>query len=470
VITNRELAEFEAQVAAPPEVLAEARQIIADTIGRKLPLSSSVLTSVIMSVVRRVFTTNIPTMAVSLAADGLPVLLINPSFAVQLGADNAAFVLVHEAYHLILMHLHADPQLSQTPNWQVATEACINWRAQHLLGRGMPSITVSQTDSSGRRTTVTEETGVNPNTVYQDYCSALAATGEKPVARIEDLFRTDLGCYAELERMARLPRLKSTACLHHGEGQDSNAGVTLDPEETTKLAGKALDITLHEAVANGNTLARSELVSLMDGTADSTAASKIWGDLGAGKLRGQTTTTRKTDAWEKWTADAVQTRLRDGERLRYNRKIPWDPRVSPRGRELTRAGVCAIDASGSMHQSVLDKIAALVGDTDNLEITWVNFDGAVWPFVPGEPFRGGGGTNCQLVDAWIERQVHGDSRHGEDQVLDGEPDFVLVITDGYFAKFTPRHPDSWIWLIVPGGDTWPERWNPPMSCRAIDLP
>lgn len=463
------IAELEAHRPADPDVLEAAKQIVAETINRKLPLASSVITSVLLSVVRRVYTTAIPTMAVTLAADGFPILLVNPDFAVQLEEDGVMFVLVHEAYHLILLHLLADPHLREHPNWEIATEACINYRAMRLLGRGLPTITTTTRTGKPK----VEETGVNPRKVFDDYRKALKAAGEEPLDRIEDFYRTDLGCFAELERMPRPPRQKVTVCLHGGAadadgseqgetGAAAGTAVHLDPVEVGKLAGKVLDIALHEAVANGNKTAKEELLQLMEATDDSEKASKIWGDLGAGKLRGETTATRKTDAWERWTQDAIATRLRDGMRLRYNKKIPWDPRVTPRGREPMKYGVIGIDSSGSMPQTLLDKLAALVGTSENLEVTWVCWDGDVWPFKPGEALRGGGGTNCQRFDDWIAEQV-------DNGTLEQAPDFVLCVTDGYFTKFTPRDPEAWIWLITPDGDPWPQSWQPPMTCRQIDI-
>ena len=110
-----------------------------------------------------------------------------------------------------------------------------------------------------------------------------------------------------------------------------------------------------------------------------------------------------------------------------------------------------------MHTQVLDAVAAIIGETPNLDVTWVSFDGAVYPFEPGQAFLGGGGTNCQLVDHWI------------DENLDEAPDFVLVVTDGIFSHFTPRDPEAWIWLITRDGDAWPETWNPPMACRQLEI-
>ena len=453
-----EIRQLEAhEPVAAPEVIEEAQKIIDAVIGRKLALSSSVLTSILMSIMRRVYTTAVPTFAVTLAGDGIPMLLVNPQFAVDLGEDGSTMVAVHEAYHLVMAHLLVDPHLKANTLWEMATESSINWRMLNVFNtKNMPTV------PDPKDPTKRVETGVNPHKVFADYKKAMKEVGLTPVEKLEDFYRTDLGTLAELSRMPRPPKQKGNFCVHvdpsggQGEGQDGQSPVSLDQDEVDRLVGRALDIALHEATSNGNKVAKEELVKLMEATGDNERASKIWGDLGAGVLRGETTTTRKTDLWEKWTADQMASRLAEGNRLRYAKKIPWDPRVTAHGKEPQRQGVVAIDTSGSMMQSVLDKVASLVGETDNLEVTWVCFDGAVWPFKAGEAFQGGGGTNCQLVDHWIEDNY------------DDDPDFVLVITDGYFSHFTPRDPDAWIWLITPGGDSWPEKWNPPMATRELD--
>jgi len=445
--------------------IQEARRLIDVVIGRKLALSSSVLTSVLMSIVRRVFTTAVPGFAVTLAGDGNAMLLVNPGFACDLGADGATMVAVHEAYHLVMSHLLVDPDLRANPLFELATEASINWRMLNMFNTtNMLTVPDPRDDNPDRTKAKRVESGVNPYRVFTDYKKALKEAGFDALKRIEDFYRTDLGCLAELSCMPRPPKQQNNFCVHmsgssagSGEGEGEPSPVQMDQDEIARLVSRALEVALHEATSNGNKVAKDELVKLMVSTGDNERASRVWGDLGAGILRGETTATRKTDLWERWTADAMATRLAEGNRLRYAKKVPWDPRVTAHGREPLKQGIVAVDASGSMHKEVLDKVAALIGETDNLEVTWVSFDGAVWPFVPGEEFQGGGGTNCQLVDEWIEDNY------------DDFPDFVLVITDGYFNPFTPTDPDAWIWLITSGGATWPEKWNPPMACRELEF-
>ena len=458
-----EVKRLEQDNPAPPDVIEKAKQLVQDVISRKLPLSQSIIASVLMSGVRRVFTTTVPTLAVQLAGDGFPLLLVNPQFACDLREEGLQFVCTHEAYHLLMMHLLLDPMLKTNQNFTTAEEACINYRVQKLLNTSqLPTIedrsAKARAANAGAPAMV--ETGVNPQKVFAEYKKALKDADLTPVEKIEDFYATDLGCFAELERMPHPPRsAKNEFCIHvqvNGAGGEANQPV-LDHDEVSRVVGQALAAVMHEATANGNKTAKAEVLALMQATGESERASKIWGDLGAASLRGETTVTRKTDAWERWTADCIATTLADGSRLRYAKKLWWDRRVTAHGKQPRKHGVVAVDASGSMHTQVLDAVAAIIGETPNLDVTWVSFDGAVYPFEPGQAFLGGGGTNCQLVDHWI------------DENLDEAPDFVLVVTDGIFSHFTPRDPEAWIWLITRDGDAWPETWNPPMACRQLEI-
>jgi len=146
-------------------------------------------------------------------------------------------------------------------------------------------------------------------------------------------------------------------------------------------------------------------------------------------------------------------------RWKYNFRITHEDRISPIAPESRKRGYVFIDASGSMSNEFIEKISALVGSVDNIDIQWRSFDGVVSKFAPGEPLIGGGGTSFQIIEDHINTE-------------DEEYDFVLVITDGYAPHIMPENtinggPDKWIWLITPGGDTWPEKAG--MHCREIDL-
>ena len=459
-----------------PEVLDEAKNLVEAVIQRRLPFKGGTLATIIMGVLRRVYTTEIPTMAVHLRNDGFPGLLINPNFALDIGEDGCVFVLTHEAGHIIRQHLFGGDEFRGDEFWTLSREACINNMVMKILDREMP-------ETSGERTSGKPVvTGVDPEKVHASYRRNLKKQGKTPIDA-KKLYATDLGCFVQLSQMTKPPRQNQPQfCLHgipggipgegdgNGEGEDGNGdtsqiGGGMDQEAVDELAEQALRIALRQATLESES-AKKELLALMEATGGSESASKIWGDLGAGVLRGETLATRRTSVWEQFARDFIGTLVKAGNRLVYNRKLPHDRRVAFRGKTTKKRVLIAVDSSGSMANEVLEKIAAMVGEHENLETVWLWFDGAIGPFVPGEPILGGGGTNASLIDQYIEAKVEGDTEAvnrllGDGAVDDGEqwesdPDGVIVVTDGYFEHFMPRLPETWLWLITEGGDNWPE--------------
>lgn len=441
---------------APPEVVDEAIDIVSDA-KRAIAGKYSPIASRLSSIARTEFTTkDNPTAAVALMGDGIPWLLINPQFAVQVGVKGMVFVLIHEAYHLVFSHLFRN-LYEGNPNWTTAQETVVNRHVMTLTG--MDALTWE--DENGNTASV-----VDPEKIYTQYRDKAREAGISRVGKTEFLL-TDMSCMRELCRLPKPVSQRNSYCPHKdgkpssdtdpgsGAGSSSPSDPTpsgIDPEE----AGKVVEKVFHDLVAEakaGNKEAAREILDLADTNPE---LEHMWGDLGVDALRGETTRTRTTDQWEKWTADAVATRLADGNRLRYQKKIWWDPRITPHGKVEQKQGVVAIDTSGSMPADLVNKVADLVQDHEEMEVTWLAFDAAVHPFAPGEELRGGGGTRFDIIDNYI------------DEELDEDPDFVLVVTDGYAESFMPREPESWIWLITPHGSMWPE--TPPylMATREID--
>jgi predicted metal-dependent peptidase len=427
------------------EVLDEAILAIKES-RRYLGLGPSVITSIVVGLCHFTFTRTIDTFAVKLASDGNPMLMINPDFLIKIGPQQAVFALSHEAYHLLLVHLYTDPELMKNQNWVLATEACINYRIKKHL-----KLPLIQIDG--------KVVIVDPDKIYDSYRQGMKKIEKEPVSK-DDFYATDIGCFAHLEGLPKPISSKQGGCVHFSDSQNGNGNAPLDPTEVSKFMDKVLSGAIQSA-KNGRQGAKEEILNWMDSSPE---ASQTWGDLGAGTLRGETTKSRKTDLWEKWTSDVIGSKLRDGNRWKYNRKIHWDPRVSANGKQPHKHGAVFIDASGSMHQEVLDRVSGMIGDLDNITVEWHSFDGSVWPFATGEGFKGGGGTSFHIIEDHIVNQTLADG--STEYCCDDDLDFVLVITDGYAPELLPSDPDKWIWLIVPGGTTWPL--DAGMSCREID--
>jgi predicted metal-dependent peptidase len=427
------------------EILDEAILAIKES-RRYLGLGPSVITSIVVGLCHFTFTRTIDTFAVKLASDGNPMLMINPDFLIKIGPQQAVFALSHEAYHLLLVHLYTDPELMKNQNWILATEACINFRIKKHL-----KLPLIQLDG--------KVVIVDPDKIYDSYRQSMKKIEKEPVSK-DDFYATDIGCFAHLEGLPKPLSSKQGGCVHFSDAQNGNGNAPLDPTEVSKFMDKVLSGAIQSA-KNGRQGAKEEILNWMDSSPE---ASQTWGDLGAGTLRGETTKSRKTDLWEKWTSDAIGSKLRDGNRWKYNRKIHWDPRVSANGKQPHKHGAVFIDASGSMHQEVLDRVSGMIGDLDNITVEWHSFDGSVWPFATGEGFKGGGGTSFHVIEDHIVNHTLADG--STEACCDDDLDFVLVLTDGYAPELIPSDPDKWIWLIVPGGTTWPL--DSGMSCREID--
>ncbi|MBS2537152.1 hypothetical protein KGQ20_30785 [Catenulispora sp. NF23] len=400
-------------------------------------------------------TTAIDTAAVMAAGDGSCLLLFNPDFFVELGLEGVKFVLFHEARHLIQRHLFTEPELREDPVFDTAIECTINHVALTRLRRDdLPVF-------NG------EPTGVDPRKIFKNYHADLTAQGLSPFS-YEEFIRTDMGCYTELHRMKHPPS-PPPLCVHEllEELQEELADA-----ETIERIGNEVLANVLLAGRRGMRAARSELLDLIERTDGATdRLAKLWDQMGAGMIRGQTQKTRRVDWWQRWLVDVLASKLAEGERLIYPKKrgavlaaLGEDPTLSRRGPERHRVVAIAVDASGSMPAAVVDWVASLVGQLDGVEAHWLSFDAAVVPFAPGDPLVGGGGTSFQAVADYLEGRAP--------SVKTGEPfdetlDAVIMVTDGIAAPITPAEPDKWIWLITERGDDWPENHTPQMACHKV---
>ena len=391
-------------------------------------------------------TTAVDTAAVVASGDGTCLLLYNPGFFVAIGQEGVRFVLFHEARHIIQRHLFADPELRADPVFTLACEVTINHVALERLGGGLP-------ERDG------EPVGISPERIYRMYREDLREQGLEPLpyARWSE---TDQSVYRELGRMRRPPAVADhTVCVHVVLGAAGRS--VLDQETVDAVGGEVLRNVLL-AARRGDAVAHRELLDLLGRTEGiSEGADRLWGDLGAHALRGQTVRTRRVEWWQRWLVDVLGSRLREGERLAYPKKrgallaaLGHEPMLSRQAPSRVKSLVIALDTSGSMPDGVVGWLAELVGRIEGAEAEWVAFDATVKPFRPGEPLRGGGGTSFDAVRAHVE---------GRDET----PDAVIVVTDGHAPPIMPADPDRWIWLITPGGEEWPERCDPPMACHRV---
>jgi len=442
---------LEAYRPADPEVVAEARRLKEAALLDFGLTESAVASWLYAKCHHQIPTTAIDTAAVVASGDGSCLLLYNPGFFTGLGLDGVKFVLFHEARHLVHRHLFADEELRDDPVFELAAEVSINHVALIRLARTeLPLL-------DGR------PTGIDPRKVYEHYCADLTAHGLEPVP-YETFTETDMRVYGELKRMHRPPVPEHRLCVHMQGGLVPADQETVDAVTSSALLNSLL------AARRGHAGAERELLDLMGRTEEGNArAARIWGNLGAGMLRGETTRTRTVDWWQRWLVDVLGSKLRDGERLVYPKKrgallaaLGQDPMLARRGPVRDKVLVIAYDTSGSMPQHVIGWLTELVGRIDGVEAHWLSFDALVMPFRPGERVYGGGGTSFQAVADYVEGRTEVNGRR-----FDVSPDAVVMLTDGYAPPITPAEPEKWIWLITEGGSEWPETHTPAMDCHRV---
>lgn len=481
-ITGTVSAKRWAQMEPVPalELIEAARERMKSSAGQ----IQSVIADEIAQVTQTVYTSGVDTLAVTLLPDGFTAQLVNPEFACRLKEDwDLAFVRTHEMYHLLFKHLWGDREATAgDQDYLTAQEATINERVQRVMGdanRSPKDRRMPQALNQEKGTY--EDAGVNPYTIWDRYRTDLKEQGLDPVD-YTTFYSSDIRCYSELKKMKKnpLPRGKSNHCTT-GETMSGNSGGNsqgnqgrsdsngpgkvqaphIDKEILKDVVRDGLQGTVKKAVEgerNGvrDNKAKDQISDLMDMPDQDDSISTMWGDIGANALRGETSLTRHVEFWKQYLQEALHSRLAPGERMVYNRMQWWEPRLGRKGDEEYRKVVIAVDTSGSMQQSVLNYIADLVGEEDELEIVWCCFDTRVRPFEIGEPMTGGGGTDIRDLVNWLDEEHNGDY------------DSVVVVTDGYFAPTFPEDIDKWIALITPGGNgQWMEDGG--MTVFDIDL-
>ena len=490
-----------------PETLEKAEEILGNA-RMQISGGASHLGSLVLDGCYQAWTTAVDTFAVTLAADGFPILMLNPNFAVDLtepitreGSLSSAgitvlddsgvvFVLLHEASHLLFKHLRRTEFQSELGT--LATEATINYFVHGLLTksgrtgawsrtpRWMPSTPKLKADGTPAKDSAgnqaRERSGVDPWKVYDGYRKDLKERGLDPVT-IDTFYVSDSECLRQLQRMSTPPKQPPQPCEHMaGSGDNTESGGSSqdspDTQDTPATGGSAVNVELDQAAVDeamdevlrsaitkalregSESDLRKELLALEAITPE---ASTRWGDLGIGSLRGETAKTRKVDWWVQWLSNQIASRVQESDRLVHDRSIVWETRLGWVGDDEKFNLLIALDTSASMPDHVIEEVSKLVGTSDQFDATWVCFDGDVWPFTPGEVMSGGGGTSFTIIDSYAE-------------TLEEDPDAVIVLTDGYAPHFTPRSPEKWVWLITEDGDLWPGTHDVPMSCYPIGVP
>lgn len=417
---------------------------------------------------------SIKTMCVTMGSNRIIQLWADPAFVKGCEVRDAAFGLMHEAWHLILGHLYDTPANMKDTLLRDAQEIFINHVCMVAQGR----------------TEMPKPNGLelmDPQKFYAKYRAAKKDKGETPVdfktfvANVPSL----RGYLAEIpEDKRNSKRMRGQGCEHHqgntggagqpgdgdgapGDGDPSGSGKPgdqdgkskgapgINKDQLDKLVEKVLGDTVVKA-RNGDKTAKDAILQIGDAVGED---HRVWGDLALGALRGEASPKKKVSLWEHYLGGALRSRLEPGERARFDRaKLPFADIYWSQGAEIPLAHLgddyvaevaVILDTSGSMPSKAVQAVASFMGQVPNAHIRYCTFDTQVYEIevdADTAAVRGGGGTNLGPVVEWVEN----DENH------EHPLDCVLVVTDGYVPPVLPAEPSKWIWLVLPTGDTWME--------------
>jgi hypothetical protein len=427
-------------------------------VSRRLPAANSSITSLFASVCHKAYVgPEAPfggTWATAVDSSGSAVMFITVRFTLDVDVDDGLMILPgHEVYHWLFQHC-TDPdrkdqfrgldEHGKTMLYQVY-DAVINY---NLMRQGFQLPTI------GGKTI-----GIDPVGLHK-WGKEQAAKHNLPWPNHHrELYRTER---IALDYFLSLPAPKRESgggnwCKkgeiiipggsddgHSCDLGDHGEALPRDPAEMEKILTQIVEVVAKQAQKSES--AKSELSALIDATEGSELADHLWGTTGALDVVGKVPTKRMSKDWEKDLHSWVATRISlEQERMQYNRKVPFSPRISPKGRSRKKKAVVGLDVSGSVSQEWRTHFISRMGAAfPNLEIDWFLWDANCNRLDLGDEGVGGGGTVWESFDQMVHDLYRSDP-----------PDAILTVTDGYFAKPRPRFdPKLYGWLIIPGGDAF----------------
>lgn len=449
---------------APAEEDLKARERVGRLIGRRLPAMSSSISSLFASVAYKVYVgEQAPlggTWATAVDASGDAVIFVTAEWTNSIDTDDGALILPgHEVYHWIFRHHHNPLEYegmddNQRKILRQVEDAMINYL---LIRQGFQLPTVNG-----------QPVGIDPVALHK-WGREQAQKHSLPWPdHHRELFKSEKIAF---DYFSALPRPKGNDgggkggnwCKHgdvwvpgdgdgQGESGDGPLGgcgghgeqLPMDRDAVDKILTQIIEVTAKQATKNQQ--ARNELESLINATEGNEAAEHFWGITGAMDVVGRVPKKRMSNDWQKKVEAFVATRLsQETSRGKYNSKIPFSPRVSPKGKTRKKFGVVGLDVSGSVSQEwrthFIEKMGAAFPE---LEIDWCFWDANCVPVAVGEEGVGGGGTVWECFDTYVW-----------DTYKNQQPDFILTVTDGYFSPPAPKFPtELYGWVIIPGGDAF----------------
>ena len=388
------------------------------------------------------FTESIPTASLTVTGRGKPVFDFSRTFFDGLDYAALVFVILHETLHYVFCHhLRCHDRLPAL--WNIACDLAVNAFLLQKVGFAQVS------SSSFRKFLESAITFLNlPIVPTSD--KLLRLTAEEIYDLLAKNLRSILGKVSNLK-----------ACDEHtwsGANPDSDFEQDRPGEDLASVQERSSDSKDSEGHAGTNVDSIPEYdESIGEFTEQARQVFRdwlpTWGNTPSGELRtvGETDKPSNID-WEFILSRRIASSIRLALEERWappNRKIAWlyPDVLLPADHEVEQYQnyvLMAIDASGSISRSVLDRFLGVARSipADRVQLTAISFDTKVYPVdirenVPA--IRGGGGTSFKAVEMFATEQM---SRY---------PDLIVVLTDGYAPRPTVQHLSRWFWLVTENG-------------------
>jgi predicted metal-dependent peptidase len=394
------------------------------------------------------FTDSISTASLTVTGRGKPIFDFNRTFFDDLGYIALVFVILHETLHYAFRHhLRCHDRLPAL--WNVACDLVVN---AFLLQK----VSFAQVSSRSFHEFLQSAITFSNLPIVPTSNELVRITAEEVYDLLVKNLRSILGKASNLKACDEHTWSELNADNGHEQDrldEDSESIHEKSCGSTNDCDGQIIPL---EANANGMP-DRDEALDELTERAQQVFRDWMpaWGNTPSGELRaiGETDKSSNID-WESILSRRIASSIRLTLEERWappNRKIAWlyPDVLLPADHEVEQYQnyvLVAIDASGSISRSVLDRFLGVARSipADRVQLTTISFDTKVYPVdirenVPA--IRGGGGTSFKAVEMFATEQMN---RY---------PDLIVVLTDGYAPRPAVQHLDRWFWLVTENGTT-----------------
>lgn len=405
-----------------------------------------------------VFTPQIDTAAVAFNKGGDFVQFVfNPKFWHKCTPYERLFVICHEALHVILNHGVRMKDTKDRQACNIALDVVVN----HMLVRcfGFDRTRISNWQKL-----------CWVDTVFARPDGKIKTDKGKPIAD-DDCFEYYLNMLDKygMPKCGKGKQGEGQPCQGmkgEGQGQGDEEGdgeglQTLDDHDVTGGENNAWDEVI-DRLDEGLADAEKETIKPeIDKHFQTTPSQRAGTETGGMWHVAQVTKVKRKQKWEtvikRWVRKKMRSTDDDQEQwARLNRRMAFLPKdmflpsnmeIEEEVKDKHKINVrFYLDTSGSCwHLKDRFFTAAMSIPPDRFNVELFCFDTTVVPTdIVGKKMYGGGGTSFSIIEADIQRAIHGKDGDGK------YPDAVFVMTDGYGNRVTPQMPERWYWFLDGG--------------------